>query len=335
MIGSGPVRVRHETGRQRRSARGSGHPAAFESTACDPTAASRRQGVAPAAGRPPGDDRLDLALGHQIGEQVRPYAERLRAPPWRRRRPASRACRRGPGRRRCRPRTGDSAEATRRCRSAPADEDRYDGDQADEDAASPELAQDVTASIRVAVGGSSSGLSFPDERGAVELSSGTCEARSQLDDRASAAPGAVHRPVCETDVNLTFHGIGEPARSPRAGRGRGVARAAIGSSPCSTRSRGAAMSGSRSTTATPPTSSTRFRRCAERGLTATFFVVAGRLGRPGLPRRRATSARSRPPGWRSAATACAIAPGAGSTSARFTRSWSTRSCCSRRWSSAR
>ena len=117
-------------------------------------------------------------------------------------------------------------------------------------------------------------------------------------------------------INLTFHGVGPPSRQDSTPARPPSGSRASGSPPCSTPSPGATTSASRSTTATSPTSPSRCPRCGQRGLTATFFVVAGRLGAPGY---LDGSRRARACGGRhdaSAATACATGRGGRSTAPR-------------------
>ena len=134
-------------------------------------------------------------------------------------------------------------------------------------------------------------------------------------------------------INLTFHGIGEPERALEPGEeqfwldsdqfqsaldsvvGRSDVRITFDDGNASDLEQ--ALPGLR-----------------QRGLTATFFVVAGRLGDPGFLDEQDVRALAAA-GMESAPTACAIAPGGGSTSARSRKSMSPRSACSRRWSIAR
>ena len=132
----------------------------------------------------------------------------------------------------------------------------------------------------------------------------------------------------ERIINLTFHGIGDPERRLEPGEAQvwvdadqfqSVLDAVVGRDDVRiTFDDGNASDVEHALPA-----------LRERGLTATFFVVAGRLGEPGfLDARRRPRARRRRHGA-SAPTACATAPGGGSTTRALEEELVDAKACSR------
>ena len=119
--------------------------------------------------------------------------------------------------------------------------------------------------------------SFPYQRRLARASSGG--------EPRKCGPGAVvDRSACTTSRSSispsTASGAVRPRARPRRARRLGQPRAVPGGARLGRGATGRARSPS--TTATPPTSSIALPALRERGLTATFFVVAGRLGEPGF-----------------------------------------------------
>ena len=80
---------------------------------------------------------------------------------------------------------------------------------------------------------------------------------------------------------ICFHGIGNPRRAARPGRGPLLDLGRRRSTGSWTPSRGGPTFGSASTTATHRTSRSALGALLERRLVGSFFVVAGRIGSPG------------------------------------------------------
>ena len=115
-----------------------------------------------------------------------------------------------------------------------------------------------------------------------------------------------------TAVNVCFHGIGEPAAGAGAGRGSATGSALTPSTRYPGRGRGPGP-GVRISFDDGNASDIELAlpRLEERGLRATFFVLAGRLDEPGSPQHKRCQPSLRSAGWASAPTVWNTGRGAG------------------------
>ena len=123
----------------------------------------------------------------------------------------------------------------------------------------------------------------------------------------------------ERTINLTFHGIGEPCRPLEQGEHQLLARSRPVRDRCSTLCVGRTDCRLTFDDGNASDVEHALPHLRRRDLTATFFVVAGRLGEPGFLNEADVRALT-DAGMESAATACATVPGAGSMTSSSPRS---------------